>query len=515
LAFHYRHGDLSLPPVRGKALHYLDAAGVQARREYANETALGYVERALALETGWERQTAKVDLLHILGRRDEEQAALDRLDGLPGARALDVQLLWGQFHEAMSDYPAALAAMDTAAHSARSIADRRGLIRVLGRTGLIHWRQGNYTDSAAAYGEALELLAASSDWAAEEAEIRYGLGILHRQQGKFGEAQMELERALALAHRLENRPEEAKVLAALATVAHLHRREYDAALDYNQQALNIRRSIGDRAGEGSSLLALGQTARATGRYDESLNLLQSAIGIQISLGNRYWELVARIEVGIVQMLVGDSANSEKELRHALAISHEIDSSVGSAYVLVNLGQVLRDAGRLEESKMLLQEGVVLARNQEDRYLEAQYCSDLALTALMNAEYQEAIELATQSLGILRDLNLEVQTTTDLTTIATSALACNNRQTALTAALSALQILDACHGDGPDFPHRDYWRSALVLKASGHNEQAEAALASARHLLLAKAEKIADPMIRESFINNVSFNREIWQGMEEL
>ncbi|RLT41525.1 MAG: hypothetical protein DWI57_06865, partial [Chloroflexi bacterium] len=284
LAFHYRHGDLSLPPVRDKALYYLDAAGARAKRDYANETALGYVERALALEMGWERQTAKVDLLHIVGRRDEEQAALDRLDGLAGVPPLDAQLLWGQFHEAMSDYPAALAAMDAAAYSARTAADSRGLIRVLGRTGLIHWRQGNYTESATVYGQALELLAASPDWAAEEAEIRYGLGILHRQQGKFVEAQAELEAALALARRLENRPDEAKVLAALASVAELHRNDYPASLSYNLQALALRRQIGDRAGEGASLLALGQSNSRLGQYTEALNALEEALLIQQALG---------------------------------------------------------------------------------------------------------------------------------------------------------------------------------------------------------------------------------------
>ena len=514
LAFHYRHGDLSQPTVRGKALHYLDAAGRRARREYANETALGYVERALALESGWERLAAKVELLHILGRREAEQQTLAQLQAQPSPPDLTLQLLWGQFHEAVSDYPAALAAMERAAQAARSAGDTPGLIRVLGRTGLIHWRQGNYAEAGVVYGQALGLLAGASDWGAEEAEIRYGLGVLHRQQGKFAEAQAELEKTLALARRLENRPEEAKTLAAMATVAHLHRRDYDAALAYNQQALEIRRAIGDRAGEGSSLLAVGQTARALGRYDEALTLLQAAIAIQLSLGNRYWELVARIEVGIVYMLVGDTASSESELGHALEISRQIGSSVGSAYVLVNLGQTLRDAGRLEESTALLREGLVLARQQADRYLEAQYLSDLALTALTAAEYGQALDNAQRSLGILREMNLDVQTTTDLTTIAVASLACGDDSAALAAAQAALAILDECAGDGPDFPHRDYWRSAQVLAALGYTGEAAAAQAAARQILAEKAGKIADPAIRASFLQGVAFHREIGAGAGE-
>ncbi|MBI3957820.1 MAG: tetratricopeptide repeat protein [Chloroflexi bacterium] len=521
LAFHYRHGDLSLPSVRGKALHYLDAAGERAKREYANETALGYVERALALETSWERQTAKVDLLHILGRREEEQIALDRLDGLPGVPPLDVQLLWGQYHEAMSDYPAALAAMDAAAHSARQAADSRGLIRVLGRTGLIHWRQGNYTESAAVYGQALALLAGSSapqppilgkssDWAAEEAEIRYGLGILHRQQGKFAEAQAELEAALALARQLENRPDEAKTLAALATVAHLLS-DYTAARAYNQRALEIRRSVGDRAGEGASLLALGQSSRALGLYDKALVLFQEALAIQQALGNRWWEAIARNELGIVQMLLGQYEPAQTVLRIALAIVREIEAEVGAAYIQVNLGQILRDTGDLAGADAAFANGLEFAVRRQDRHLEAICYSDSALLRILQDDYAQAMDAAQRAQALYAEIGTPYSATADFTTLARAALALGYLIEAAAYADRTIALLIECKGDGPDFPHRDYWYCAQVLQAVGRAADAESARSVAHRLLREKAEKIADPVLRASFLENVSFNREIWSN----
>lgn len=507
LAFHFRHGDLSQPVVRHKTLHYLDRAGERSRREYANETALGYVERALALETNWQRQTAKVELLHILGRRDDEEAALDGLDRMADAPALEVHLLWGQLHEARSDYPAALAAMEAAAESARKNEDSQGLIRVLGRTGLIHWRQGNYTEAAAVYGQALELLSSAIDWAAEEIEIRYGLGILHRQQGLFTEARVELEAALALARRLENRPEEAKTLAALATVAHLHQRDYDAALDYNQQALEIRRQIGDRAGEGSSLLALGQSYSGQGRYAEALAAFQNALSLQQSLGNRWWEAIVWNMLGVVHMLTGEYTQAKSALQTALSITKAIHADVGEAYIQVNIGQVLRDTGELSDAEMALAAGLKFAKQSQDRSLEAICHSDLGILYILQNRPEQAIENGLRALQLHSELGTSHSASADYATLARAFLTLGREMEAQDYAYRSLALLDE-GGDGPDFPQRDYWNCAHVLEALGQQEDAEKARAAARLLLSEKIAKISDPTLRQSFMENVSFNREI-------
>lgn len=514
LAFHFRHGDLSQPPVRARTIRYLDLAGDRARREYANETALGYVERALALEKAWQRRQAKVELLHILGRREEEADALAELDGMADAPRLDVQLLWGQFHEAMSDYPAALAAMDAAAQGARAAADDRGLIRVLGRTGLIHWRQGNYTESAGVYGQALELLSGGADWAAEEMEIRYGLGVLHRQQGKFAEAQQELERSLDLARSLENRPEEAKILAALATVAHLHRRDYDAALAYNQQALEIRRQIGDRAGEGSSLLAIGQSYSGQGRYTEALVAFQNALALQQSLGNRWWEAIVWNEIGIVRMQVGQFDEARASLAQALAVVQEIGVEVGAAYIRANLGQILRDTGQAAEAETVLSASLEFAVQRDDRHLEAICHSDLALLLMGQGEPVRAKERAQRAIDLYSAIGTPASATGDYTTVARAALALGETAEAGRQTETAMALLEQHRENGADFPHRDYWHCAQIFRALGRPGEAEAAMRLARQLLAERAERISDAQMRASYLMNVPNNREIWQRLKK-
>jgi len=90
LAYHFTRS-----PARDRALVYLDQAAGKARHSYANETALNYYTQALALEERWTWVKGRVELLHIVGRREEELAALRRLETLVEAPEYDVAHLWG------------------------------------------------------------------------------------------------------------------------------------------------------------------------------------------------------------------------------------------------------------------------------------------------------------------------------------------------------------------------------------------------------------------------------------
>src|SRR4051794_26675827 len=63
------------------------SAARRAQGEYANETALSYYQQALTLEDRWQWRQGQAEVLHILGRREEQAAALRALDAAPGVPA--------------------------------------------------------------------------------------------------------------------------------------------------------------------------------------------------------------------------------------------------------------------------------------------------------------------------------------------------------------------------------------------------------------------------------------------
>jgi adenylate cyclase len=512
LAFHYHHSNLAQPTVRQRALHYLEAAGSKAKASYANETALSYFDRALSLEESWTWLAAKIDILHILGRREEERLTLGDLESNPDAPGFEIFHRWGEFYESISEYTEAQAALEKALSAAEQAGDLHGQVRALARLGMVAWRQGNYDTAAHFYHESLTLLSARTGYEREEADVRYGLGLLYRERSDYDSAHREFERSLALNRILEDRQREARTLSALASLVVLQQRDYDEAISFNREALRIHRKIGDRTGEGASLLNLAISINRLGDYSQSEQILQEALSIQRALGARWWEMIVWNELGIVYMLAGDYTRAEHALTQALTICRAIGAN--AAYILCNLGQVLREEGKQTAAHQTLMEGYELVLAQDEKYLQAHYLSDLALLAVEMAHFEDAITKAEKALEIFTEMAVRFAQQTELTTLARAWLALGDREKALHYIHEALEILDLSGGEGPDYPHRDYFRCYQVLQACGQPDEAARALARAHQLLMARMEKISDPHLRRSFLDNIPFNREMLMAVAE-
>jgi hypothetical protein len=126
-----------------------------------------------------------------------------------------------------------------------------------------------------------------------------------------------------------------------------------------------------------------------------------------------------------------------------------------------------------------------------------------------------LEQASTALAMRRELGLDLLAADDLATLA----AAHQRSrppdgvNGSDYAWQALAILDECGGEGPEFPHRDYFLCYEVLAANGQMEAARAALSSAYHLVKTRAERIGDPDARQSFLENVPVNRRIVEEIE--
>lgn len=511
LALHYYNSDMQQALVRSKALHYLDAAGLRAKQDYANETALSYFNRALDVEERSAWLKAKVEVLHILGRREEEATTLQTLTQQTTTEPFDLALLWGEYYEAVSDYAQAQAAIKQALGLAQSTADQEGQARCLARLGMIAWRQGEYDAAEQLYGEALIMVEGIANYRSVEAEVRYGLGLVYRQQGKFEEARSEFENDLILNQKRNNRQYEARSLNALGVIEQM-RRNFHEAIQYYQQALTIREQIGDRAGVGTSLLNIAQSLGNLGNHSDAEVMLRDALRIQQALNNQWWQAIILNELGILYLIVGNASESRFCLEQGLALSQQVEQEGIQAYLLCNLGQVLRDAGELVQAEALLHQGIQLAQAQGDVHLEAIYLNDLALVSLHKQNFVTAQERAQASLEKFQTLELPLSTTADLAIIAKAQLALNHGSAALTTVRQALQILDDCDGEGPDFPQRDYWMCYEVLQQLGETVLAQHALTSAQRLLTRQAEKIKDTAMRRSYLERVSFNRSILQAV---
>jgi tetratricopeptide (TPR) repeat protein len=514
LAYHYSRGG---PEARDKTLFYLDKAARKAQREYANETALNYYNQALALEERWEWRQGQIQVLHILGRREEEHATLRALEAMPDAPVYEVAHLWGQYYEAVGDYAQAQAAVERALAASRERADRVSEANSLTQLGLIARRQADYERAKEWHRQALALCPGDTACSLEEATVAAqtlnDLGIVHRQQGDFDEARVCYERALELSRQSGNRIGEAEVLTSLGVVAY-YQRDFAEALHYHQRALEIRRAVGDRAGEGMSLYSFAQVNLEMGDYVQAERDYLAALSIQQATGNRFEESSIWNGLGVLHQELGDWRKAQTCLEEGLKLSQEIGDEEGQAYILSNLGLVARDAGDLEAAEELLADGLALSQAQADKYMVAAFLNYLSVVSLRSDELEQAVDRAGTALNMRQEMGLRLWTTANLATLAAAHLALKDTTTALDYARQALTILDKCQGEGPEFPQQDYFTCYQVFAAAGEADAARAALQSAYRLVMARAEKITDPALRQSFLERVPINRQIVQEIQK-
>ena len=125
--------------------------------------------------------------------------------------------------------------------------------------------------------------------------------------------------------------------------------------------------------------------------------------------------------------------------------------------------------------------------------------------------EKAVEQAEAALRLHQELGLRLNTTDDLATLAAIHLAAGRVSQASHHAEQALAILQECGGEGPEFPQRDYFICYQVLTAAGQAEAARTALQSAYDLIMTRAGKIANPTLRQSFLERIQVNREVVQA----
>jgi tetratricopeptide (TPR) repeat protein len=314
-----------------------------------------------------------------------------------------------------------------------------------------------------------------------------------------------------LSLRSGNRRGEAQTLNHLGVTA-FYQRDFASALVYHQKALEIRRAIGDRVGEGMSLMNLGQINCDAGDYGQAQEHLSKALAIHQATSNRWEEINVWNDLGTLYLLLGDLPTAQACLQQGLELSREIGDVMGQAYIFSNLGLVARDRGDLATAEKMLSEGLSLAQAQEDQYLTPYFFSYLASVSLLAGRFEQAVERANTALA-QRQESQPLLITADLATLAAAHLARGTREEALGYASQALTILDECSGQGPEFPPRDYFLCYQVLSAAGQELEARAALGAAYKLVMARAEKITDAVLRQSFLEKVRVNREIVQEAE--
>jgi len=203
-----------------------------------------------------------------------------------------------------------------------------------------------------------------------------------------------------------NRQGEAWVLNNLGRVLGL---TGDAdGVGYLEEAVAIRRELGDRPGEAQTANNLADVYALLGRPEEGLEMLHRALDLNRQIKRRYGEGVALTNIGDALLGLGRAEEAIDWLQQAHDTFAELDIADGLGYALFNLGRCHFSLGHYEEALANFQRS--LASHQSTGHLQQQALtlSFLGRVRAQLGEIAEAKESWAQSAIIYDDLGYSVQ-----------------------------------------------------------------------------------------------------------
>jgi predicted ATPase/class 3 adenylate cyclase len=298
--------QLELAGEKEEALRYLKRAGVEAAAKYANDEAVDYFSRALALipeedeDTRFELLMAREEVLNLQAKRDLQRQDLEALEAL-----------------------------------AKKIGSIEKQMQVSLRWSLFHFRQYNY-QSAAEEAEqvAVEAKARGNLHLAATGELNWGKALIWQFQEEV--ARQHLVLALDGFRITGDIRQEGETLRMLGSAA-ASLQDLQAWQEYAQQALSIARQIGDRSQEAFAITHLGVIASFFGEYLTAQKYHAKFLAIASEIGSRFQKSMALINLGGVAISLKEYPAARDYYEQSMAIAEATDDQIGEGDALLGLG----------------------------------------------------------------------------------------------------------------------------------------------------------------------------------
>lgn len=238
-----------------------------------------------------------------------------------GYRLLAAQALgnMGNLRIATSEYDDAVRWLTRSRQTATGLNAIGLQARNLGRLGWCYLQLGDYLRAAQVLNEAEPLVAASGH-AGDRITMLQHLGQAYQRMERYSDAERTYERAIALARKLEDPRESARVLADLE----LNRAELAVesgqlvqAVSYADNALRIQLEQRIPDGRQRSLLLLGRIREKQNEPARAQALYREVLGLPVTRPELRWEAHALLARLLAHS--GDNAQAEAQYRQAFAL----------------------------------------------------------------------------------------------------------------------------------------------------------------------------------------------------
>jgi predicted ATPase/class 3 adenylate cyclase len=242
--------------------------------------------------------------------------------------------------------------------------------------------------------------------AAARARALHGLGNFALPLGDYPRALACYEEALALRRELGDQAGSAMLLNNLGFLAQ-DRGDSQRAMALHEEALALRRAVGDQAGIALSLYNLGDIARDGADYPRAVALLEESLALRRAEGDTRGIAASLQTLGDVARCQGQYGRAVELLDESLRLLEEIGDKLGRAASLDLLAAVALDQGDDERATALATRSLDLWRELENKLGIATAQRILGDLACRRGDTAEASKLLADSLALFRALGTKL------------------------------------------------------------------------------------------------------------
>ena len=384
-----------------RAGRYLILAGDRAMRNYANEEAVRFYERAIEFidnEKKFEIYRKLGDIYAIIGKHKTsfnyyfEALKIAKNEEEMAEIKLKIGNLYekrGEYEEAMKNYYEALdylpedSVLRAGVYNSMSVAENR---------------RGNYEEAIKYAQRAIEI---SDDERVKE-RGHHNIGTTYLSMGNYELALKFLNKAIEIGKKIGD----LRLLSAdYNNIGVVYRKmgKIDEALKYYEMSLEVVKKMGDIGEMGTIYNNIGIIHYKGGNLEKALEYFQKSLEIHQKIGDYYGSCLALHNIGGIYVDMGEPKSALEYFRRSLDISKRIGDKWVTAITYSDIGDTYRELGNLDKSLEFTRKSMEIAREIGSKDALFYNYVDLSRVYTLRGDFESGIENGRKALSLAKEI----------------------------------------------------------------------------------------------------------------